>query len=75
MNHPRASARRPREHINLKNIKIMHFPIIELKDKRVPKDERMSDSEFYDDYCVNYYTDYVGDEYTESERRDLFRHG
>lgn len=53
----------------------MHFPIIELKDKRVPKDERMSECELYDDYCVNYYTDYVGDEYTESERRDLFQNG
>lgn len=53
----------------------MHFPIIELKDKRIPKDERMSDCELYDDACVNYYTDYFGDEYTDAERKGLFQNG
>ena len=53
----------------------MHFPIIELKDKRVPKDERMSECELYDDSCVGYFTDYVGDEYTDEERHDYFQGG
>jgi len=53
----------------------MHFPIIELKNHRIPKDERMSDCELYDDACVNYNTDYFGDEYTDEERRDYIMDG
>lgn len=53
----------------------MHFPIIELKDHRIPKDERMSAYELYDDSCINYNTDYVGDEYTEVQRKNYLMSG
>lgn len=51
----------------------MHFPIIELKDQPIPADERMSESELYDDSCVNYFTDYFGEEYTEAERKEYIK--
>ena len=50
----------------------MHFPIIEIKDKPVKKDERMSYCALCDDSCINYNTDYVGDEYDDDQRARLF---
>ena len=52
-----------------------HFPIIQLCETRQEaKDGRISPSDLYDDATVNYFTDYVWDEYTEEERRN-FIHG
>lgn len=53
----------------------MHFPIIELKPNHVKKDERMSDCELIDDTCINYFTDYYGDEYSEEKRKEYLKSG
>ena len=53
----------------------MHFPIIELQPHPIPVDERLGDYELYDDACIGYFTDYVGDEYSEEARKVYIESG
>ena len=47
----------------------MHFPIIELDSVKTARKDWISAEDLYDSPTVQYFTDYVGDEYAAKERR------
>lgn len=52
----------------------MHFPIIQLCDTRKKsREDRITEFSFYDDKTVEYFTDYVGDTYTDKKRAEYLR--
>lgn len=52
----------------------MHFPIIQIcKTRNDAKQNRITEFSLYEDSTVNYFTDYVGDTYTEKQRKEYLR--
>ena len=52
----------------------MHFPIIQIcKTREDAKENRITESDLYEDRTVAYFTDYVGDTYTEEQRKEYLR--